>query len=347
MQKELILIFSFAALVACTSPAKQKVTDVQPICVSTLVLGESRTAEPLNANRYVGTIEAAHTTSVSMQTPGRVLKVYCREGDRVRRNQILLRIDNTQALNALHSAEATLRQAQDGYDRVKKVHAQGAVTDQQMVEIESRLAQAKSLRDAAQRQVSECELRAPADGVVSQLDIAEGQTVVPGVRLMTLLDPSAYVVSFSVPETEINTVSIGQEGEVECVALDSILPCKITDLGLQANPLAHTYTVKADIRGGRDCLRHGMVGKVLLTPNPLTVNSSPLIIPSHCVHLMQRGPAVWRVKNGHADRVLIQVNGYRADGVLVSDGLQPGDTLITDGYQKLYQGAPLTLNTKH
>ena len=91
---------------------------------------------------------------------------------------------------------------------------------------------------------------------------------------MTLLDPSAYVVSFSVPETEINTVSIGQEGEVECVALDSILPCKITDLGLQANPLAHTYTVKADIRGGRDCLRHGMVGKVLLTPNPLTANSS-------------------------------------------------------------------------
>ena len=343
MQKELIPIFILAALTACSSPAKQKPTDVPPVAVRTMVLGEASPSESLNVNRYVGTVEAAHTTSVSMQTPGRVLKVYCREGDRVRRNQVLLRIDNTQALNALHSAEASLRQAQDGYDRVKKVHAQGGVTDQQMVEIESRLTQAKSLRDAAQRQVSECELRAPSDGVVSQLDIADGQTVVPGVRLMTLLDPSSYVVSFSVPETEINTVRVGQQGEVECVALDSIFPCKVSDLGLQANPLAHTYTVKADIQGGRDCLRHGMVGKVQLSGAQVSAQS-PLVIPSHCVHLMQRGPAVWRVANGCAERVLISVAGYRADGVLVSEGLQPGDTLIIDGYQKLYQGAPLTIN---
>ena len=337
MQKELTYILCglfTLGLGACSSPAKRK-AEVPPLAVRTLVVGASQ--EQAVSSRYVGTIEAIHEAPLSMQTPGRVLAVNCQDGSRVRKGQTLLSIDNTQAVNALRSAEAALRQAQDGYDRVKQVHEKGAVTDQQMVEIESKLSQAKALHDAAQRQVNECELKAPFDGVVSGLDIQIGQTTIPGVRLLTLLDVSAYAVRFTVPEAEISALEVGQKGQMECVAVDSVLPCRITEKGLQANALAHTYEVKAAITGGRDILRPGMVCKVQITNATANANANaPIIIPAKCILLKPEGHTVWLKENGKAVRRSITLGGYQANGVLVTAGLQPGDSLITDGYQKLY-----------
>ena len=338
MQKELILILA-VVLAACSSPITHKPSQVAPIAVQMQVVG-GQTATFVS--HYVGAVEAVHATPLSMQTGGRVLEIRCKNGERVRKGQLLARVDNTQALNALRSAEAALRQAQDGYDRVKQVHSQGAVTDQQMVEIESRLAQAKALCDAARKQVNECDLTAPCEGLVSGLDLQVGQMLVPGLRVLSILDVSAFSVRFTVPETEISQLTLGQKGQVECPAADTTLVCTVSDKGLEANRLSHTYEVTADIHGGRDILRPGMVCKVLITHYP-SQGTNEIIIPAHCVHLMKQGPSVWVARDGHAERLLIQTGGYQADGVVATGGLQCGDTLITDGYQKLYQGCALTI----
>ena len=335
MQKELTYIFvCFISIVlaGCQSPIKHKQTEVPPIAVQTRVVGAQSVQSSV---RYVGTIEARQETPLSMQSGGRVLNVYCKDGGRVSKGQVILRIDSTQAVNALRSAEATLRQAQDGFERVRLVYDKGAVTDQQMVEIESRLTQARAMCDAARQQVRECELVAPAGGLVSGLDIRVGQTILPGVRVLTLLDMSSFAVRFTVPETEIGAITIGQKGEMECLAANTVLPCRVTEKSLTANQLAHTYEVKAMIDGGRANLRPGMVCKVNMA---IRTDGAPIVIPAGCVHLQRQGPSVWVARGGKAERVPIQVGGYQADGVLVTDGLQAGDTLITDGYQKLYQG---------
>ena len=189
--------------------------------------------------------------------------------------------------------------------------------------------------DAAKRQVEECELNAPCDGVVSGLDIQVGQTVVPGVTLLKLLDVSSYAVRFTVPEAEIGVLSIGQKGELECAAVDTVLPCRVMEKGLQANQLAHTYEVKAAVTGGQDILRPGMVCKVQIAATKASANA-PIIIPAKCVLLKPDGATVWVKENGKAVRRKVTVGGYLAEGVLVLDGLQIGDSLITDGYQKLY-----------
>lgn len=340
MQQKLIIILALA-LTACTSSIRHKKDQAQPVAVQVQVVG-TQTAALMS--HYVGTVEAVQSVPLSLQTAGRVEELCCRNGDRVSRGQVLLRVDATQATNALRSAQAALRQAQDGYDRVKRVHDQGAVTDQQMVEIESRLAQAQALCDAAQRQVNECALTAPFDGVVSGLDTKEGQTVVPGIRLMNLLDITAYSVRFTVPESEISHLAIGQKGQVDCPAADRVLDCRVADKGLEANRLAHTYEVKADIQGGQDVLRPGMVCKVRMQNRTASATTSAIVIPAHCVHLLQQGPSVWIVRNGQAARVQIQTGGYQADGIIVKDGLQCGDTLVVDGYQKLYKDCKVICN---
>lgn len=286
-------------------------------------------------SRYVGTVEPAQETPLSLQITGRVVSVAVKNGQRVTAGQKILEVDNTQALNALRGAEASLKHAQDGYDRVSKVHDKGVVSDQKMVEIESQLTEARSLYELAKQQVAECTLTAPSNGIVSGLETVVGQTVIPGTTLCKLLDIRAFSVRFTVPEAEIN--GLGTKGVAECAAVDAVLPIVITETGIVANRVTHTYEVVARIQGGEKNLKTGMVAIVKVNGDRAK-DEGEIVIPAKCILLKPEGHTVWLMENGKAVRRQITIDGYRADGVRVLAGLQTGDTLITEGYQKLYQG---------
>ncbi len=293
-------------------------------------------------SRYVGAIEPVQETPLSMQTTGRVVAVHVKNGQRVQTGQVIIDLDNTQARNALQGAEAALRHAQDAYDRVSKVHDKGVVSDQKMVEIESQLAQAKSLYAAAKQQLAECTLKAPCEGVISGLEAVIGQTIIPGTAVCKLLDVTGFSVRFTVPENEIN--GLGKSGMVECAAVDMVLPIVLTETGIVANPVTHTYELVARISGGADILKSGMVAKVQISNHQSPITNSDIVIPAKCILLKPEGHTVWVVENGKASRRLITVDGYQADGVRITQGLQEGDILITEGYQKLYSGCAVTDN---
>ncbi len=294
--------------------------------------------EGSTASRYVGTIEPAQTTPLSLQTTGRVVSVEVKNCQRVRASQVILKVDDTQARNALQGADAALQHAQDGYDRVVKVHEKGVVSDQKMVEITSQLQQAKSLYEAAKRQLEECNLTAPCEGVVDGLQAVVGQTVIPGTKLCTILDVTAFSVRFTVPENEINGLS--DKGTVECAAVGATLPITVTERGITANPVTHTYEAVARINGKADGLQAGMVAIVKVKGERLK-DEGDIVIPAKCILLKPEGHTVWVVEQGAAVRREIQIDGYKADGVRVASGLQEGDTIIIEGYQKLYNNCPI------
>ena len=127
---------------------------------------------------------------------------------------------------------------------------------------------------------------------------------------------------------------------MECAAVDAMLPIVITEKSITANPLTHTYDVVAKIQSGADMLRTGMVAVVRLQNS----NAAAIVIPAKCVLLKPEGPTVWLKNGDKAVRRDITIGGYEADGVRVIGGLQPGDTLITDGYQKLYNNCYIVEN---
>ena len=154
--------------------------------------------------------------------------------------------------------------------------------------------------------------------------------------MCSVLDISGYNVRFSVPEKEIRGLEVrGSEvkGTVECSAVDIVLPISITEKGVTANALTHTYDVVARVKGGVDVLMPGLVGIVKVESQK---TKEDIVIPAKCILLKPDGHTVWVVEQGKAVRKPITVDGYQADGVRVLSGLQPGDSLIMEGYQKLY-----------
>ena len=337
MEKISYIIMIALAMMACSKVEKAH-RDRVALPVKTMVIApQSHEA----TSRYVGTVVPAHEIPLSLQSTGRVVAIYVKNGERVRKGQQLLSVDNTQALNALKGAEATLAHAQDGYDRVSKVHGKGVVSDQKMVEVESQL----SIYEAAKQRLEECTVVAPADGVISGLNLEIGQTIPPDARVCSLLDIAGFSIRFVVPENEIGAIQIGDRGEVECAAVNATFPMVVTEKSLKANPLAHTYEVTARIKGDTKNLMSEMVGVAILRV-AATEQQTSIVIPARCVLLKQEGPTVWVVEQGRAVRRDVVVGGYQAEGVRVESGLTPGDTLIIDGYQKLYNNCKVTYEDK-
>lgn len=350
MQKELITnkicrlwgICAGLLFLAACGPKSEQSTTLQPIPVRVQVV---TSGVPSSPSRYVGTVEAVRETPLSMQTGGRVLSVHVKDGEYVKKGQVLLCVDSAQALNAVRSTQAVYEQAKDGYERAKQVYDKGAVTDQKMVEIESQYTQARSFYDAARQQLNECTLRAPQDGVISGWKIQPGQSVLPAMRIGVILDLSAYQVLFTVPETEIGMVTIGQRGEMDCAAVNSSYAIQVTEKSMKADPVTHTYTVSAHVSGTTDSrLMPGMVAKCRLDGHKnAQAENNEIVIPNRCVLLTKNGPTVWIAADGKAARRAITTGRYKSDGVEVKEGLHAGDTLIIDGYQKLYNGCKLRI----
>lgn len=335
MKKLFWIILPSLVLVGCTREQSSKQA-VPPLNVHVMTVA-SQSVVPTHT--YVAKIEESHMVPLSVQAPGKVTEVLCRASDKVREGQVLLRLDKTQAQNACKSAQATLREAQDAYDRASQVFAEGGVTKQKMVEIESKLSQAQSMVDMADKALKDCELRAPRAGVIGRCDIQVGQVVAPGLTLITLLDIAGYNAVFAVPETEIASVVIGDAAQVDIAALNATnIPARVVEKNMEANVVMHTYEVKASIDGKTKELLPGMVAKIRLHAH----EQSGFVIPASSVSLQPAGTMVWVANDSVAERRMITVGAYIEGGVLVTDGLQLGEKVITDGSHKLYNGAAIS-----
>ncbi|MDY2943035.1 MAG: hypothetical protein SOT07_04985, partial [Paludibacteraceae bacterium] len=117
--------------------------------------------------------------------------------------------------------------------------------------------------------------------------------------------------------------------------LPASIPVRVVEKGMKANALSHAYPVRAEVLR-REGLLPGMVSKVCMTGQ----QSEGLLIPAACVQVTPEGKSVWVVQeDSTAVRRMVQIGQYVPDGVLVIDGLQTGDRVVTDGFQKLYKGA--------
>ena len=290
---------------------------------------------------YVGEIEEKLSLSLSFATGGKVEKVMVHEGDYVREGQLLVTVNTATARNAYNSAKAQLEQAEDAYRRLKIVYDQGSLAEVKWVEMLTNLEKARSMEQIAKKQLSDCELYAPASGVIGKCNARVGVGLLPGEPAVTLLDVSEVSVTFAVPENEISSLLIGRETDIIIPALnDMVLQGQVSEKSITSNPVAHSYQVKIALPNSNRKLLPGMVCKVVVDQP----NEDGFVIPANCVQTRPEGLCIWVVKNGKPERRIIEATEYVVNGVLVLEGLHQDDTVIVEGQQKLFTGAEITIN---
>ena len=333
-----LVIIGFCLVAAGCKHEKTTQNSAPPIAVEVMV---TDTVSGSMTRTYVGTVEENLSVAASFPTGGRVERVYVREGDHVREGQTLVVINSSNAENTYNSAKASLQQAEDAYNRLKKVYEQGSLAEIKWVEMQTTLEKARSMEQIARKQLEDCTLKAPISGVVGSCNAQAGGSLLPGEPAVTLLDMGSVSVTFSVPESEIGSVKVGEEAYVLVPALDNkMLTGKITERSMTASKVSHSYQVKIAFANPDKSLLPGMVCKVMLDQP----ESQGFVVPAKCVQTRPEGLSVWVVENGRAQHRLITSSQFVANGVMVTSGLHPGDTIITEGLQKLYTNAEVIIN---
>ena len=290
----------------------------------------------LRTASYVGVVEAAKSAWVSCRYPGRLDSLLVKAGEPVEKGQLLAVVGSQTVQSTLAMAEAALTQAEDGYKRVKQVHGSGSIADVQLVEVESKLAQARASAAAARQAAEDCRIKAPFAGVVGELQVDQGVELSPLQPLMRVMDISTVKIRVPVPESEIGKLQVGDEAAVEIPALDNHrFRARMVEKGMTASLLSHTYDCRLEPLEPVQGLMPGMVGKVYMD----ILYDRGTVIPASTVQMDGRGKYVWVVNpERKVEKRYVEVEGFSGKGVIVSKGFEPGDLLIVEGSRKVSTG---------
>ena len=132
-----------------------------------------------NNQTYVGIVEEREATAVSFTGMGIIKRMLVNEGQAVSKGQLIAEMDDTQARNLLTGAEAQMTQANDALARYKMLHDNRSLPEVKWVEVQSKVAQAKSQLEVARKNLADCRLVAPVSGIIGKKLIGAGETALP------------------------------------------------------------------------------------------------------------------------------------------------------------------------
>jgi len=246
--------------------------------VESVQLAKVRVEDVTSRVKAPGKIEPKTQVKISADVPGKVIHLAVEEGDQVRRGQLLLQLDDTQyratwnqtratlasARARLADARASLKVAEDNYVRQRSLFEQKLLSHAEWDRATAAVESARSASATAQEEIAraeaamagsvdnlnKCRFVAPFDGVVSALDVEQGEIVItgtmnnPGTQIMVVSDLSRMLVRADVDEADIVDILLGQKAKITVDALpDTSFTATVIEIG---------NTAKRNLTGGSE-----------------------------------------------------------------------------------------------
>jgi RND family efflux transporter MFP subunit len=219
------------------------------------------------------------------------------------------------------------------------LHDNGSLPEVQWVEIQSKVAQAKSQLEVAKKNLADCRLVAPVSGVIGKKLIGAGETAMPSQAIVNILDISSVKVKVAVPEAEVGGINAHTPTSIKVEAINGSYQGGQIEKGVQADALTHTYDIRINVANSDRKLLPGMVANVRFVSDGSQADGGKMV-PVTAVQRKSDGSLfVWTVgKDSTAHRTTVTIGQPQGNFVSVIDGLNMGDRIATEGYQKLSEG---------
>jgi len=327
------------ALIACAACGKTQgdagtgtSDEIQPVIgAHTAVVATRPFVETVTAIGVV-TQRPGHFAALAAPAPTRVSRVYVTLGQRVKAGDPLVEFEQQSFDAELKSAEATLANAQQAYDRVQRLAGQGIAPRKDVEQAAAMLAQARAAQVAAQRDQQLSTLRAPIGGVITVMDAVLGASADMSKVLVEVTDPDALDVMLQLTPADAAGVHPGQH--VSMVAGQSLNgeplgDGRVADVGAELDSATHTVPVRVTMGRTRRPLR---VGETVMGSIATAVHPHALAVPIEALVPQGEGYQVFVVDSArvaHARAVTVGQRGETYAEIL--SGLSAGETVVTYG----------------
>jgi len=283
--------------------------------------------------RYItsGTVTSDHRVSISSRISGYIRKLSVREGDRVKKGQVLVRVDPVNARQGLIQAEADLADAKADLKRYESLFRDHAASQQQLDRVRLRYKLTRSQAAQARNQLGYAEVLSPVNGVVVEKRLSKGDLAQPGAAILTLEDPSSLLVKTYVSEQYVSAIHAGDKVAVDIPSMQRRMVGIVRQVVEAADAVSHQFLIKIALDNNSEA-HPGMyaqvgfsigVRKTLMLPLAAVVERAGL----HGAYLVDEKSIV------HYRQ--IRIGNKRGNKVEVLAGLHDGDVIAWAGEKPL------------
>ncbi|MCA9400468.1 MAG: efflux RND transporter periplasmic adaptor subunit [Candidatus Omnitrophica bacterium] len=260
--------------------------------------------------------------------------IYINEGT------ILFQIDEDKLRATLVQAQANYELSKKTKDRYEALIQSKAVSQQEYEQAIATLEANKATLELTQEQLDDAIIRAPFDGYMGERQVSQGQFITKGTHLTSIINQNPMKTAFSVPERYLNRIEKDQKIEIKVAAYpQETFIGKIYFIDPRIDEQSRTALVKAYIENEDNKLRAGMFANLDLI---FSVKEDAIVIPESAVIINGKNEIVFTIDTENITHMQNIASGIRFKGkVEITEGLTAGQLVVTEGHQKIRDGAPV------
>ncbi|MEJ2722135.1 MAG: efflux RND transporter periplasmic adaptor subunit, partial [bacterium] len=298
--------------------------------------------------------EPADEANIAGKVMGRIEKFYVREGDTVKRGQLLVELEGedvkarvAQASAGVAEATAHADNARKNLDRYESLFDRNAATQKDLDDVRAayeaasaRLQAAKQMKREVEELLQYVRVVAPFDGVVTKTYLDAGDLASPGQPILKLENVRQLEIVASVPESQIEHLSIGMPVKIlipahSANASDQVFYGSVDQIIPAADPGSHQFEIKAFIQNPAGSVRSGMFARIVISRS----QKERLMVPVSAVFRRGQLQGLFVVGADHrAELRWVRTGRKVGNEIEILTGLDAGETVVLDDASRLKDG---------
>ncbi len=319
-----------------------------PIAVSTTAAKADNWQDSLYA---IGTLEPVQGVTISAEVDGTIVRIAAENGAAVKAGDLLIEFDTSVEVAQLAAAEARAELARVNVARTQELWEQKAISKSEFDASSALFKQSDAEVGALGALIAKKRVKAPFDGRVGLRLVNLGQYVGRGVPLLPLQNLNPIYANFSIPQRELPALSLGQKVTLLVDAFpNQSFEATVTAINSQVDAVTRNVTVQATVANAQEQLRAGMFVRVQVR---MPTSEPSVVVPATAIAYASYGNSVYiveKMKGGDGAEYLgvrqqfVRLGTTRGDLVAITEGLKPGQQVVTAGVFKLRNGASVQVN---
>lgn len=315
---------------------KEVITAPPRVSVNAFVVKRQNVSESLS---LLGTIIPNKSSQIISETQGKIIQLPVSKGDFVTKGKLIAQVENTEQEAAAERSRVAYKKAQTDVKRYEILYQGNAATKQRLEEAKVALENAKTAYEQDLKQLHNAAIKAPFNGILTELNPEVGTTVSPGSPIGQIVDVTSLKVDLTFPEAEAYNLHVNDSVNISTAIYPGVTFTGNISFISPTADAAHNYGIEIKLINRKD---YPLKAGTFVTVNfGILVQDNPLVIPREALIGSIEKPQVYIIKNSTAFLKDIETGLTFPDKIEVLKGLAPGDSIVVSGLINLKTNTPV------
>ncbi|NOR88225.1 MAG: efflux RND transporter periplasmic adaptor subunit [Bacteroidales bacterium] len=294
--------------------------------------------------RVNGSFEAIASAYVSPETSGQVKAILVKEGDYVKKGQLLAKLNTSVIENTIREVKTALSLSKIVYEKQKELWDNNIGSELDYLRAKTDMEAIENKLETLQSQLDMAIIQSPIDGVVDDIALKVGELAMPGQLMMYIINLNEFYLNAEVSEAYLPHLHKGDAITIQLLAFNKSIESNIYRISNMINPENRSFTVQVKLKNSDGILKPNMLAEIKFKDYD---QQSAFTVPSIIVKDDFKGSYLFiaEQKNNQtiARKVYVESTKSQGEFSLVDTGLNEGDLVIIKGYNQVVDGSLIAI----